>query len=80
MLAELLFCDLETVSTRIEKLEKALTKPTKTHEQEKRERRSDKPPGGGGPPIDWSEAPPGVVQPDEPAPGPAPAGTENQKA
>jgi ribosome-binding ATPase len=37
LLAELLFCDLETVSTRIEKLEKALTKPTKTHELEKRE-------------------------------------------
>ncbi|MBI4582146.1 MAG: redox-regulated ATPase YchF [Planctomycetes bacterium] len=37
LLAELRFCDLETATTRIERLEKALTKPTKTHEQEKRE-------------------------------------------
>ena len=37
LLAELLFCDLETVTTRVEKLEKALTKPTKTHDLEKRE-------------------------------------------
>ncbi len=37
LLTELLFCDLETVTTRIEKLEKALTKPTKTHDLEKRE-------------------------------------------
>ena len=35
--AELLFNDLETVSARIEKLEKSLKKPTKTHDQEKRE-------------------------------------------
>ena len=35
--AELIFCDLEQVTTRIERLEKALTKPTKTHDQEKRE-------------------------------------------
>ncbi|HEY3242978.1 MAG TPA: DUF933 domain-containing protein [Phycisphaerae bacterium] len=34
---ELKFVDLETVTNRIEKLEKALTKPTKTHDQEKRE-------------------------------------------
>lgn len=61
-----------------EKRRKELTRQAR--QQEKRERRSDKPPGGGGPPIDWSEAPPGVVQPDEPAPGSAPAGTENQKA
>lgn len=37
LLTELLFCDLDTVTTRIERLEKALTKPTKTHEQEKKE-------------------------------------------
>lgn len=37
LLSELLFCDLETVTTRIERIEKALTKPTKTHEIEKRE-------------------------------------------
>ncbi len=37
LVAELLFCDLEAVTTRIERIEKALTKPTKTHEQEKRE-------------------------------------------
>ena len=35
--AELIFADLETVANRIEKLEKALTKPTRTHEQEKHE-------------------------------------------
>ena len=35
--AELVFCDLEQVTTRIERLEKGLKKPTKTHEQEKRE-------------------------------------------
>lgn len=35
--AELTFCDLELVVTRIERLEKSLTKPTKTHDQEKRE-------------------------------------------
>jgi len=34
---EFLFADLETVSARVEKLEKALTKPTRTHDQEKRE-------------------------------------------
>jgi hypothetical protein len=34
---ELIFADLESVTNRVEKLEKALTKPTKTHEQEKRE-------------------------------------------
>ncbi len=34
---ELIYADLETVTNRIEKLEKALGKPTKTHEQEKRE-------------------------------------------
>jgi hypothetical protein len=34
---EFKFVDLETVTNRIEKLEKALTKPTKTHDQEKRE-------------------------------------------
>jgi ribosome-binding ATPase len=37
LITELSFCDLETVTTRIERLEKALTKPTKTHDQEKRE-------------------------------------------
>lgn len=37
LLSELLFCDLETVSTRVERIEKALTKPTKTHELEKHE-------------------------------------------
>ena len=35
--AEFLFADLDAVTTRIEKLEKALAKPTKTHDQEKRE-------------------------------------------
>jgi len=35
--AELDFCDLEQVTTRIERLEKSLKKPTKTHEQEKHE-------------------------------------------
>lgn len=34
---ELIFSDLEAVTTRIERLEKSLKKPTKTHEQEKRE-------------------------------------------
>ncbi len=34
---ELIFADLETVANRIERLEKALTKPTRTHDQEKRE-------------------------------------------
>ncbi|MEE9296921.1 MAG: DUF933 domain-containing protein [Phycisphaerae bacterium] len=34
---ELIYADLESVSNRIEKLEKALRKPTKTHDQEKRE-------------------------------------------
>jgi len=34
---EFLFADFDTVSTRIEKLEKALTKPTRSHDQEKRE-------------------------------------------
>jgi GTP-binding protein YchF len=37
LLAELMFNDLEAVTTRIERLEKSLKKPTKTHEQEKRE-------------------------------------------
>lgn len=37
LLAELRFCDLETVTTRVERIEKSLKKPTKTHEQEKRE-------------------------------------------
>lgn len=37
LVAELIFCDLEAVMNRIEKIEKALTKPTKTHELEKRE-------------------------------------------
>jgi len=35
--AELLFCDLDAVTTQIDRLEKALKKPTKTHEQEKRQ-------------------------------------------
>ncbi len=34
---ELLFADLDTVTTRVERLETALKKPTKTHEAEKRE-------------------------------------------
>ncbi len=37
LVAELIFCDLDAVMTRIERIEKALTKPTKTHDQEKRE-------------------------------------------
>jgi len=35
--AELSFCDLEQVTSRIERLETALKKPTSTHDQEKRE-------------------------------------------
>jgi hypothetical protein len=61
-----------------EKRRKELTRQAR--QKEKRERRSDKTVGGGGPPIDWSEAPPGVILPDEPASGPAPAATEDQKA
>jgi GTP-binding protein YchF len=34
---ELIFADLEAVSNRIERLEKALSKPTPTHDEEKRE-------------------------------------------
>lgn len=34
---ELIFADLDTVTTRVERLEKSLKKPTKTHEAEKRE-------------------------------------------
>jgi len=34
---ELIFADLDTVTTRVEKLEQALKKPTKTHDLEKRE-------------------------------------------
>lgn len=34
---ELVFADLDTVTTRLERIEKALKKPTKTHEHEKRE-------------------------------------------
>lgn len=34
---EFLFADLDTVTHRVEKLEKALKKPTKTHDEEKRE-------------------------------------------
>jgi len=34
---EFIFADLEAVTNRVDKLEKALTKPTKTHDQEKRE-------------------------------------------
>lgn len=60
-----------------EKRRKELTRQAR--QQEKRERRSDKAPGGGGPPIDWSEAPPGVVQPDVPVSGPVPDASEDQK-
>ncbi len=35
--SELLFADLEIVTTRIERIEAALKKPTKTHDQEKKE-------------------------------------------
>lgn len=35
--SELCFCDLEQIANRIERLDKSLKKPTKTHEQEKRE-------------------------------------------
>ncbi|MHC4234928.1 MAG: DUF933 domain-containing protein [Planctomycetota bacterium] len=34
---EFLFADLDAVTARVQKLEKALAKPTKTHDQEKRE-------------------------------------------
>lgn len=37
LVAELIFNDLDAVTTRIERLEKSLKKPTKTQEQEKRE-------------------------------------------
>ncbi len=37
MWEELMFADLEGVTTRIQRLQKALKKPTKTHEAEKRE-------------------------------------------
>ena len=37
MREELIFADLEIVANRVEKLEKALTKPTKTHDQDKKE-------------------------------------------
>ena len=46
-----------------EKRRKELTRQAR--QKEKRERRSDKTPGGGGPPIDWSEAPAGAPQPDQ---------------
>lgn len=37
LVAELIFNDLDAVTTRIERIEKSLKKPTGTHEQEKRE-------------------------------------------
>ncbi len=37
LLTELIFCDLETVTVRVERIEKSLKKPTRHHEQEKRE-------------------------------------------
>ncbi len=37
MWEEMIFADLDTVTTRIERLEKALKKPTKTHDLEKKE-------------------------------------------
>jgi len=37
MWSELVFADLDTVTTRIERLDKALKKPTKTHDLEKKE-------------------------------------------
>ncbi len=37
LMAELIFCDLEQVTTRIERLEKSLKKPTKTKDAEQRE-------------------------------------------
>jgi hypothetical protein len=37
MWSELLFADLEIVTTRVERIEQALKKPSKTHEQEKKE-------------------------------------------
>ena len=37
LVAELIFNDLDAVTTRIDRLEKSLKKPTKTHEQEKHE-------------------------------------------
>jgi hypothetical protein len=52
-----------------EKRRKELSRQAR--QKEKRERRSDKTPGGGGPPIDWSEAPPGVPLPDQPVSEPA---------
>ena len=37
LVSELIFCDLEAVTTRVDRLEKGLKKPTKTHEQDKKE-------------------------------------------
>lgn len=59
-----------------EKRRKELTRQAR--QKEKRERRSDKTPGGGGPPIDWSEAPAGVPQPADPASESAPGPPEDQ--
>ena len=61
-----------------EKRRKELSRQAR--QKEKRERRADKGPGGGGPPIDWSEAPPGVIPPGEPAGESASAPTEERDA
>jgi hypothetical protein len=47
-------------------------------QQEKRERRTEKVHGGGGPPIDWGEASPGAPQTAGPAPGTTPDVPEKQ--
>lgn len=59
-----------------EKRRKEVTRQAR--QKEKRERRAEKGPGGGGPPIDWSEAPPGVPLPDAPVSEPTPGPAEDQ--
>ena len=59
-----------------EKRRKELTRQAR--QEEKRARRSDKAPGSGGPPIDWSEAPPGTLVPDAASPEAADDVSEDQ--
>ena len=47
-------------------------------QQEKRERRTEKVHGGGGPPIDWGETPAAGPQTGEPGPGSEPDVPEKQ--
>jgi hypothetical protein len=57
-----------------EKRRKELSRQAR--QQEKRERRTEKVHGGGGPPIDWGEAPAGGPQAGEPASGVTPDAPE----